>query len=168
MLRVIFDTNIYGHLLEEPDGGEIEDKIVAEKEFVVYGYKPIRRELRDTPTSSLLSKKTRILLLTMYDQITGRHELEDSDNILKLAKTYYEKYKALKGTYNWHTSIKVDFMIVACASIHGMDMVCSNDNKTLLSDAAKKAYDDVNIAKNIRTPKFLTYNALLKKFRELL
>ncbi|HLC81751.1 MAG TPA: hypothetical protein VJH68_03770 [Candidatus Nanoarchaeia archaeon] len=34
MLRVIFDTNIYGHLLNEPDGGEIEDKIVAETNFI--------------------------------------------------------------------------------------------------------------------------------------
>ena len=32
----IFDTNIYGHLLNEPDAGEIEDKITEEKEFVVY------------------------------------------------------------------------------------------------------------------------------------
>lgn len=41
MLRVIFDTNIYGFLLLEPDADKIEQRIKEEKNFVVYGYKPI-------------------------------------------------------------------------------------------------------------------------------
>ena len=43
MLRVIFDTNIYGNLLEEKDAKEIEERIIKEKNFIVYGYKPIRQ-----------------------------------------------------------------------------------------------------------------------------
>jgi hypothetical protein len=168
VLRVIFDTNIFGHLVDEPDGGEIEDKIVAEKDFVVYDYRPIRKELRDIPTVNPLSKRTRVLLLTMYDRVTGKHHLEDSDKIQELAKRYHDQYRKFGGTYGWHTSIKVDFMIIACASINGLDLVCSADNKTLLADKAQEAYDHVNIAKNLRTPKFLKYEDLLKKFRGLL
>ena len=168
MLRVIFDTNIYGHLLNEPDGGEIEDKIVAETNFIVYGYKPIRKELRDINTINPLSKRTRNLLLAMYDRIIGKHHLLDSEVIFYLARKCHEQYRRLGGTYGWHTSIKVDFMIVACASINGLDLICSADNKTLLANKAQEAYDHINISENLRTPKFLKYEHLLKKFRGLL
>ncbi len=36
VLRVIFDTNIFGNLLEEPDTEEIETRINKEKDFIVY------------------------------------------------------------------------------------------------------------------------------------
>ncbi|MEK6932888.1 MAG: hypothetical protein AABW56_03790 [Nanoarchaeota archaeon] len=49
MLRVIFDTNVYGHLITEKDFIEIQRKIKDDKEFVVYGYKPIRDEIRAIP-----------------------------------------------------------------------------------------------------------------------
>src|SRR3989338_6331441 len=116
MLRILFDTNIFGNLLEEPDAGEIEDKIAEEKEFIVYDYHPIRREIRDIPTTTILSKRTRGLLLSMYDRITGNHHLKDSDEILILAQEYFEQYRMRGGIHGWHTSIKVDFQIVACAS----------------------------------------------------
>jgi len=45
MLKVIFDTNIYGFLLKEVDATEIERKISQDKEFVVYGYPLIRKEI---------------------------------------------------------------------------------------------------------------------------
>ncbi|MBI1969916.1 hypothetical protein HYS48_04445 [Candidatus Woesearchaeota archaeon] len=66
MLRVIFDTNIYGLLLKEKDAAEIEQRIVQDKEFIVYGYGPIRKELRDIPKVTKLSKKTRHLLLNKF------------------------------------------------------------------------------------------------------
>lgn len=168
MLRVLFDTNIFGHLLDEPDAGEIEDEIIAEKDFIVYDYRPIRKEIRDIPTTSPLSKRTRNLLLVMYDRITGSHSLKNSERVLNLAQQYHGHYQKLGGIYGWHTSIKVDFMIVACASLHGLDLVYSNDNKTLLSDKAQEAYDHISLKENLRTPKFLRYEDLLKKFRGLL
>ena len=47
MLRVIFDTNIYGLLIREKDADELERKIKEDKQFVVYGYQPIRQEIRE-------------------------------------------------------------------------------------------------------------------------
>lgn len=165
MLRVIFDTNIYGNLLEEKDGAQIEEKITKEKDFIVYGYAPIRKELRAISKETKFSRKTRILLLNMYDRITEKHFYENSIRITELAKKYCSHYKNLGGIYGWDTSIRIDFMIVACASFHGLDIVYSSDNKTMLSKISIKAYNHININENFRTPNFLKYEDLLKKFR---
>ncbi|MBW2984476.1 hypothetical protein KY361_05140 [Candidatus Woesearchaeota archaeon] len=168
MLRVIFDTNIYGLLLKEKDAANIETKIIEDKEFVVYGYRPIRKEIRDIPKVSKLSKKTRVLLLGLYDRITGNHFLEHSIRITSLARKYYDSYRTLRGIYGWDTTIRIDFMIVACASFHGLDVVYSADNETLLGKHALKAYKHINLKENLRTPGFLKYSDLLKKFRNLM
>ena len=81
MLKVIFDTNIYGHLIKENDAHIIEKKIQEDKDFLVYGYNPIRTEIRDIPKKTKLSKRTRVLLLGLYDKITDNHFLEHSIKI---------------------------------------------------------------------------------------
>jgi|TARA_Y100000310_G_scaffold202556_1_gene202771 hypothetical protein len=168
MLRVIFDTNIYGFLIEEPDFAELQEQIIEDKEFVVYNYKPIRQEIRDIQKVTKLSKQTRNIILNLYDQITGNHFLENSLTITKLAKQYHDCYKNNGGIYGWDTNIKVDFMIVACASFEGLDVVYSGDIKTLLNKNAIKAYHHINLKENFRTPNFLKYSDLLKKFRKTL
>jgi len=167
MLRVIFDTNIYGLLVKEKDATRIEEKIVEDKEFIVYGYKPIRNELRKIPKTTKLSKKTRILLLNLYDRITENHFLKDSIKITNLAKKYYNYYRNLGGIYSWETSIRIDFMLVACASFHGLDIIFSDDSKTLHNKHSIKAYNHINIKENLRTPNLLKFQDLLTKFREL-
>ena len=168
MLKVVFDTNIYGLLLKEEDLAKIEQKIVDDKEFIVYGYQPIRKEIRDIPKVTKLSKQTRIFLLGLYDRITSNHFLENSIKITNLAKKYYNYYRKLGGIYGWDTSIRVDFMIVACASFHGLDVIYSADNRTMLGKHALKSYKHINLKENFRTPNFLTYEELLKKFRNLI
>ncbi len=168
MLRVIFDTNIYGKLLKEKDSQKIEEQIIKDKEFIVYGYQPIRKEIRSIPRITKLSKKTRILLLNMYDRVIGNHFLKNSIKITNLAKKYYNYYRHLGGIYNWNTSVRVDFMIVACASFHGLEVIYSGDNKTLMGKMSIKAYNHINIKENLRTPYFLKYEILLKKFRNQL
>jgi len=168
MLKVIFDTNIYGLLLKEKDVAEIEEKIRLEKDFIVYGYVLVRKELRDIPKVTKLSKKTRILLLSMYDRITGNHLFQNSAKITNLAKKYYDYYRYQGGIYGWDTNIRIDFMLVACASLHGLDIIYSADDRTLLSKKALKSYKHINIKENLRTPEFLDYVSLLRKFRGLL
>ncbi|MBA3064577.1 hypothetical protein FP803_04020 [Candidatus Woesearchaeota archaeon] len=168
MLKVIFDTNIYGLLLKEKDADELGRKIIEDKEFIVYGYNPIRKEIRDIPKATKLSKKTRILLLSLYDRITGDHFLEHSLKITNLARKYYDYYRNLGGIYGWDTSIRIDFMKVACASFYGLDIIYSADNKTLLGKHALKSYKHINIKENLRTPNLLEYSDLLKKFRNLI
>ncbi len=168
MLRVIFDTNIYGLLLKEKDADELENKIITDKEFIVYGYRPIRQEIRDIPKVTKLSRKTRILLLILYDKITRGHFLENSIKITDLARKYYDCYRNLGGIYGWDTSIRIDFMIVACASFNGLDIVYSADERTMLGKNALKAYKHINLKENLRTPNFLLYNDLISKFRNLI
>jgi hypothetical protein len=165
MLRVIFDTNIYGNLAEEPDREEIEKRIAEEKDFIVYNFTPIRKEIRNIPKTTKASKRARILLLGIYDRITGGHFLKNSIEITQLAKMYFDHYRNLGGTYGWQTNIRVDFMIVACASFHGLDIIYSSDERTMLGKTALKAYKHINIKENRRTPDFLKYQLLLKKFR---
>ncbi len=165
MLRVLFDTNIYGDLLEEPDAEQIEEKIRLEKDFIVYDFPPIRKEIRNIPKVTRASRKARILLLNMYDRVTGGHYLRNSIEINNLAKKYFDHYRNLGGTYGWDTNIRIDFMIVACASFNGLDIVYSNDQRTMLGKTAMKGYHHININENFRTPSFLHYADLLKKFR---
>ncbi|MBI2124636.1 hypothetical protein HYT92_02480 [Candidatus Pacearchaeota archaeon] len=113
MLRVLFDTNIYGLLIREKDADELERKIKAEKEFVVYDYRPIRKEIREIPKITKLSTKARIRILRLYDGITGNHFLKNSIEVANLARKYYDCYRNLGGIYGWDTSIRIDFMIVA-------------------------------------------------------
>jgi hypothetical protein len=168
MLRVIFDTNIYGLLVKEKDADEIERKIIEDKKFIVYSYQPIRKEIRDIPKITKLSRKTRNLLLSLYDRITGNHFLENSIKITDLARKYYDCYRNLGGIYGWDTSIRIDFMIVACASFHKLDIVYSADNATLLGKHALKSYKHINLKENLRTPNFFKYSDLLRKFRNQL
>lgn len=166
MLRVLFDTNIYGKLLEEPDAEEIERRIKEEKDFVVYNFPLIRMEIRNIPKVTKASRKARILLLEMYDKITDRHYLKNSIEIANLAKKYFDHYRNLGGTYGWGTNIRIDFTIVACASFYGLDIVYSDDQRTMLGKTATKAYQHININENLRTPNFLKYKDLLEKFRK--
>lgn len=164
MLRVIFDTNIYGLLLKEKNADQIIENIKKDKEFLVYGYKPIRKEIQDIPKKTKLSKRTRVHLLSLYDDITGKHILKHSLKITNLAKKYYNSYRNNGGIYGWDTNIRIDFMVVACATFLGLDMVYSNDSKTMFGKCAIKSYHHINLKDNFRTPNFLKYKDLMYKF----
>lgn len=164
MLRVIFDTNIYGLLAVEQHIDIIEKKIEQDKNFVVYGFQPIRKELRDTPSNLKLGKlNKRNLMLSLYDRITHGRYFQDSITINRLALKYYNAYRHYNGVYNWNI-VKIDFTIVACAVYYNLDIIYSEDNKTLVSRQALKAYHNVNIKENLRGVTFYTYKDLLLKF----
>ena len=63
MLRVIFDTNIYGKIVEEKNFEEIATKIRNDGNFKVYGFQLIRKELRSTPKTEKLGKLSKRNLL---------------------------------------------------------------------------------------------------------
>lgn len=165
MLRTLFDTNIYGKLAIEPDIKTLREQIENEKDFLVYGFDLIRKEIRNIPVSNPLARKNRILLLGLYDQITKQRSFSTTLQIQQLSKQYYARYMELGGAYGWDTNIHIDFSIVACASTHGLDIVYSDDKRTLASEKAIQAYTEINSRKNVRPPTFLNYAVLLKKFR---
>lgn len=166
MLRVILDTNVYGHLLREEDTKELQKHLMKSEDLIIYGYKPIRSEIRAIRKVTKMSKRTRNSLLTLYDNLTKGRYLDNSQEIMALAKRYHDHYKGRGGTYAWHTSIKVDFMIVACASLHGLDIIYSGDNKTLRGRTTREAYKHVNHEEDLRTPTLQGYEDLLQKIRK--
>ena len=54
----------------------------------MYGYAPIRQEIRNIPKHTKLSQRNRMILLNLYDKITGNHLLPDSTKVNHLAKKY--------------------------------------------------------------------------------
>ena len=166
VLRVIFDTNIFGKLIEEERFQEVSIKIRDDENFVVYGFQPIRKELRDTPKTSKLGKLSRRnLLLSLYDDITKRKYLKDALQIHQLAMKFYNTYRNFGGVYNWKkTNIDVDFTIVACGSFYKLDLVISDDQRTLLSKPALKAYRHICVKEGLWQPNFWKYSDLRVRF----
>ena len=166
MLRVIFDTNIYGLLIKEDKISVIREKILKDKDFIIYGFKLVRSELRDTPKEEKLGKlKTRNLLLSLYDELTKGRYLKDSIQINRLALKFYNTYREFGGIRNWKESnIDIDFTIVACASFYKLDVVISDDSKTMLSKKARKAYRHITLKEGMWNPNFWKYSDLKTKY----
>ncbi|HLD04379.1 MAG TPA: hypothetical protein VJG90_01545 [Candidatus Nanoarchaeia archaeon] len=166
-LRVVFDTNVYGFLLKELDQLELEKAILSDKDFLVFGFQPVRKELRAIQKDKDAARKARILLLGLYDRIVKDRLLENSNKIMMLAKEYFKQYRGAKGSKSWD-EIGVDFLIVACATIKNMDVVCSGDERTLMCDRAQLIYAKVNILAGYRGPNFWPYTFMLNRFRKKL
>ena len=166
MLRVIFDTNIYGLLVKEVKIGLITKKILDDLDFVIYGFKPIRKELRDTPKNERLGKlNKRNYLLSLYDELTKGRYLKESIKMNNLALKFYNAYRAFGGIRNWKdTNIDVDFTIVACASYYKLDIVVSDDSSTMLSKPARKAYKHITFKEGMWHPNFWKYSDLKDKY----
>ncbi len=166
MLRVLMDTNIYGKLIEEKTFGELTTQIRDDPEFKIYGFSIIRKELRDTPKTAKLGKfSKRNLLLNLFDELTDSKYLKDSLKIHKLAMKVYGVYRKFGGIRNWNkTNIDADFTIVACAMFYQLDVLVSDDVKTMLSKVALKSYRHISVKEALRLPVFYTYSDLKMRY----
>jgi len=166
MLRVIFDTNIYGLIIKEEEYEKIKKKLKDDKNLIIYGFKPIRKELRNTPKYLKLGRlKTRNLLLNLYDDLIKEKYLGDIEEIDKLAKKFYNLYRKLGGIRNWKkTNINIDFIIVAFACFYKLDLVISEDAKTLLNPNSQKAVNLICKQEKLWLPNFWKYSDLKKKY----
>ena len=171
MKRVILDTNIYGKILEEFHQNlikEVIEKGLLKEKLVIYGFDIIRKELRATSRNIKVGDtKVRIALLNLYDILIGKHSLYINSEIKNLAYQYYKVYKELDGVCKEYEILN-DFIIVAGASIKNLDVIYSNDNKTMVSEKAIKSYTIVNGIIKIRTPIFENYPRFIKEIRRLL
>ncbi len=155
MKRIILDTNIYGELIFDKEYTNLKDAIP--KKLTVYGFRVIRDELRDIPKKiKVEGSNFRIAILHIYDEITQDRSFPMTEEMQDLAELYFSSYKDFGGVQS-RDHIKDDFLIVACASIKGMDIVASEDNKTLLSENAQKAYKLMNASQKLKTPEFIGY-----------
>lgn len=155
-LRVLLDTNIYGFVIEFDL--DLVEKITSCDKIVVYGNNVIRKELRETPKGKKTKARRsyRILLLNNFDLIVGKHMIPVTKKTERLAKEYFNEFKRNKGAQRWQ-KIKNDFLIVASATLKDLDIVVSEDNKTMLSKKAMDSYQVVNGKHLLRTPTFFDY-----------
>lgn len=161
MKRVIFDTSVYGKIIELHER-EIIEKQLEESLTVVYGNRRIRAELRDTPKKVKIAEEEklrnlRVYLLTLYDEIVRNHNLDITQKTDNIAQAYYTAYKEFGGSIS-RSDIINDFIIVASASLNNLDIVISEDKKSMLSEQARKAYKLVSLLMKISSPRFMFYD----------
>lgn len=154
MKRLLLDTNIYGEMVFDTDYLKIKN--VFRKKVVIHGFKVVRNELRDVPKKVKFEEKNlRIRLLHIYDEFVSKC-YEVTPQMEKLSKDYYDGYHQFGGIRSY-LDLKNDFLVVACASIHQIDVVVSEDNKSMLSENALKSFQLINSTQNLRTPEFIGY-----------
>ena len=171
MKRVLLDTNIYGRMIETGNFELIRK--LGKHSFlsigiVIYGSDLIRKELR--ATSKLVThrgKKLRPLLLSLYDSLALNHSLSATAKMREIAAHYFRAYREFGGSIG-NEELFNDFLIVAMASINALDIVYSDDSRTLASSAAIKAYKIVNGIYKLRTPNLEPYSEFIKEIKRLL
>ena len=165
MKRILSDTNFYGLLSKDEERLKIVEKIKTSSKIIIYGFKMIRNELRDVPKLiKIENKNLRIDLLNLYDSIVENHVLELTSNISGVAESYYKAYREFGGI-RAKEDIGNDLVIVSAASLNNLDIVVSNDEKTMLAENAVRAYTLINSVINKRTPKFISYRGFKKLLR---
>jgi len=166
MKKIILDTNVYGRMAKETKPYEILNNIQSQHSLIFYGVREvIRKEIRETPKDIriLNNKSLRMLLLSLYDSIVKEHELRLNERVEFIAKRYYDLYKEFGGGTSI-SSIMNDFLIIACASVNNMDIVVSEDSRTMFSEHSLKAYTLINKTLNLRSPEFVDYNKFKRWF----
>ena len=159
MDRILFDTSVYGKLVVDEEFLNLIRERYKTHEFIVYGTPLIRKELRATPKTALYgNKKLRILLLSIYDTFITKdnHTLRFNKLVETLSLDYFREYRKNKGSLS-HDAIKNDLIIVATATIYHLDIIVSDDERTMLSENAIKSYKSVNQRYGFPNPKFKTY-----------
>ena len=158
--KVILDTSVYGRLVSD----EITLHHLKEEQethhFIIYGTKVIRSELRKTPRSTTLEgKKLRILLLGIYDSLVKKdhHDLIYNKLIETLSQDYFKAYKKEGGSLS-SQQMKNDLIIIATATIYQLDVVISDDQRSMFSDKAISAYSIVNKEYGLKNPAFKAYS----------
>ncbi len=159
-LRVLLDTNIYGFFFEGDDPQFLPVALKTGK-VVFYGFEVVRKELRATPKKFKHGNRSyRSLLLSVYDELVKGHSYRLSPVVEALAQEYSKEYAGgISKKELWK-----DFLIVACASIHGLDLIVSEDNHSMVSAPAISAYKKVNARNDLREPVFYS----MEKFKKLL
>ena len=151
-LRVLLDTNVYGNIF---DIGDPEEFLVSveKSDLIICGCDVIRKELRKIPKEQKLRK----LALSAYDLLVDfKRNYAVNDLVKTLAVEYSGHYSSsFKNMEN-------DFLIVATASIHNIEIVVSDDEKTMTNSKAIKAYHAINQKFQLSVPKFIKFEEFKK------
>ncbi len=159
-LRVLLDTSSYDRYLATIDFDRLV-RAVETRRAIIYGFKIVRDELRAVPTTKKIGTKSlRMEILRTYDQLIGEHFYPNTAIIEQLATEYYQEYRGNETS----NEMRNDFQIVACATIHQLDILVTQDRRTMISEDARRAYEIANRKNKLETPAFLSveiFNKLL-------
>lgn len=175
----VLDSNVYGELTVDPAGAKVVMNVKEDKSLYVYGLDIIRDELMAVPPELVdKGEQIRKAVLVVYRAIVDE-ELTLPPLAAYLASKYFEefcrlrelgRYKKVVGTKALaklrkftEDDLRVDFQIVATASLIGADIVVSMDARTILSPVAADAYGSVNIRNRLRTPALVKYSEFREK-----
>ncbi len=169
MKRVIFDTNIYGRIVENAELAFVASSI--DNFLVNYGSVVVKRELKGYEGGRTVQyegkvRKFRALLLEAYDILT-RKTYEVDERTARLAEEYFMVYVRLGGK-KLRGELLNDFHVVATASIHSLEVVYTEEKEgakggtagTMRSPEALKAYEIVNELNKLNSPQFKSYKEL--------
>ena len=163
MRRAILDTSVYGQISKEPDRLELIDRISSK--LVTYGFKIVRDEIRDVPKKIRINNKSlRLDLLNMYDSIVKDRTIQLDSGVISLADNYFMAYRQFGGIKTKEEIIN-DFLVVSAASKNGLEIVATNDEKTMLNPNSLKSYTLVNPIRKFKNPSFINYKSFLKLLR---
>lgn len=168
--KYLLDANIYGEMAVDVEIEQLKEGYESCRNIIlVYGIREIiRKELRATSKDAKIGeRKLRSNILGLYDILTGKHELSITTEHKQLADEYYKEYRKFGGSKSKEL-MSNDLLIVACASSKGMDVVVSEDERTMLTENAIKAYKFVNNINKKRTPRFIGYKAFKSELRSCL
>lgn len=167
----IMDTAFYGQLLLEPDKERPINKIKTTKTFFIVGLDVIEKELFETPAHvTYRGESTRKLLITLFSSLVDK--VDRLPPIASyLADKYFQRYKAIakrgkeaKLLMYGEPNLKIDFQIIAFASLKSIDIVVSPDKRTMLSALARRVYASVNARNGLRTPRLIDYSEFKKNY----
>ena len=158
MRRVLLDTNVYGHIIKTTDKDCLIER-VKNHTMLICGSSIIRQELRDIPKNAMYKDiGVRNLCLEIYDGLVDeKRNYAVTELVRSIAMEYSRIYK---GFHSWR-ELENDFLIVASSSLHNIDIVVSNDERTMISQIAMDAYRIVNRKFQLRSPNFINHGKFL-------
>ena len=163
MRRTLLDTNIFGLIAVDEERDSITSKLTGPSEWILYASSVSRMELRSVPQSIRgKNRNVRVDLLTIYDNLIGKHTYPVTDSIRGIAAKYHAAFLEVGGTTP-ERKLLDDFLIVATASFHQLDMVVSDDRNTMCSTLARKGYFIVNTALSLSMPACISYAEMKKQ-----
>ena len=75
-----------------------------------------------------------------------------------MAEEYWKEYEG--GSPK--TKIFSDFLIVAISTIHRLNLIVSEDNRTMKAPVSMNAYEKANQRNALKTPKFISIKEIAK------
>lgn len=172
----ILDTNVYGELLIETNSAEIIKDLKEDKTTYVYGIDIIKGELEEAPVGiKFKGSLLRESVLTIYNTLVDE-ELRLFPVAEYLASKYFKKFDELRKSGKYYRLIdsktkgyseddlRVDFQIIAVASLRGVDIVVSTDKRTILSKLSEDTYNKVNKLNGLKSPELVKYSDFRKRY----